>query len=185
MAGGHPGGDASVDPAVPAPGRVRSNDHGRVSCARPRHFRFGSCVPRTARARHPTGQVGAPGTLESHLAVKVPTAFVGYGFPEPAPGGGQPALSEWDGLRRIKASSLDRVVDDTWGSWVLPSQVCFGDSGGPTPINLHPHANESHVIAAVASDGGIGCTSPDYRARVDTAAVQNSIKETIRLQLGQ
>jgi hypothetical protein len=119
--------------------------------------------------------------LESHTAGRLPMIFVGYGFTQLGPGGEIPPTSEWDGWRRIKASRLDRVVDDTWASWKLPSQVCFGDSGGPTFFNAHPLTRPfDFSLVAVASDGGIDCLSPDYRARVDTAAVRQWIRETIQ-----
>ena len=125
-------------------------------------------------------RLAAPGALEAWTAAKLPMIFAGYGFTRLGPGGEVPPPSEWDGWRRIKASRLDRVVDDTWASWRLPSRVCFGDSGGSTfvsPNLLTRHADIA--LVAVASDGGIDCISADYRARVDTAAVQQWIGETI------
>jgi hypothetical protein len=119
--------------------------------------------------------------LESRTAARSPMIFVGYGFTQLGPRGEIPPPSEWDGWRRIKASRLDRVVDDTWASWKLPSQVCFGDSGGPTFFNAYPLTRPlDFSLVAVASDGGIDCLSPDYRARVDTAAVRQWIRETIQ-----
>ena len=107
--------------------------------------------------------------------------FVGYGFTSLGPGGEVPPPSAWDGWRRIKASRLDDVVDDTWASWRLPSRVCFGDSGGPTFFNAQPLTEPlDRSLVAVASDGGIDCISPDYRARVDTREVQRWIRDTIR-----
>jgi len=130
-------------------------------------------------------RLAAVGALESRAAARLPMIFVGYGFTGLGAGGEIPPVSEWDGWRRIKASKLDRVVDDTWASWQLPSQVCFGDSGGPTFVNAHPLTRLFDLsLAAVASDGGIDCISPDYRARVDTAAVQQWIRETIRQRVG-
>jgi hypothetical protein len=122
--------------------------------------------------------------LESRTAGRLPTIFVGYGFTQLGPGGEIPPPSEWDGWRRIKASRLDRVVDGTWASWELPSRVCFGDSGGPTFFNAHPLTSPLDVsLVAVASDGGIDCISPDYRARIDTAAVRRWIRDTIQQHL--
>ena len=119
--------------------------------------------------------------LESRTAGRLPMIFVGYGFTQLGPGGEIPPPSEWDGWRRIKASRLDRVVDDTWASWKLPSQVCFGDSGGPTFFNAYPLTRPlDFSLVAVASDGGIDCLRPDYRARVDTTAVQRWIRDTIQ-----
>jgi hypothetical protein len=126
-------------------------------------------------------KLGPLNALLGSGAARLPMIVVGYGFPQPLPGGGIPPLSEWDGWRRIKASSLDEVVDDTWASWELPSQVCFGDSGSPTFFNAHPVTRPDDTsVVAVASDGGIDCFSPDYRARVDTAAVQEWIRDTIQ-----
>jgi hypothetical protein len=118
--------------------------------------------------------------LESRAARRLPMIFAGYGFTELGPGGEVPPPSEWDGWRRIKASRLDRVLDDTWASWELPSRVCFGDSGGPTFFSAQPLTRPFEMsLVAVASDGGIDCISPDYRARVDDAAVRQWIRETI------
>jgi hypothetical protein len=125
--------------------------------------------------------LAAVDALESRAAGRLPMLLVGYGFTQLGPGGEIPLPSEWDGWRRIKASKLDRVVDDTWASWELPSRVCFGDSGGPTFLSAHPLTRPLEIsLTAVASDGGIDCISPDYRARVDTAAVRQWIRETIQ-----
>ena len=122
--------------------------------------------------------------LESRAATRPPMIFVGYGFTELEPDGEVPPPSEWDGWRRVKASKLDRVVDDTWASWELPSRVCFGDSGGPTFFHARAQTTPFDMsLVAVASDGGIDCVSPDYRARVDTAAVQQWIRDTILQRL--
>ena len=122
--------------------------------------------------------------LESRPASRLPMVFVGYGFTHLGPGGDIPPPSEWDGWRRIKTSRLDRVVDDTWASWELPSRVCFGDSGGPTFSTAHPLPRPFELsLTAVASDGGIDCLNPDYRARVDTAPIRHWIRETIRQHL--
>jgi hypothetical protein len=124
--------------------------------------------------------LAAPGTLESRAAARLSMIFVGYGLTHLGPDGEVPPPSEWEGWRRIKASRLDRVVDDTWASWKLPSRVCFGDSGGPTFFNADPLNRPLHLsLVAVASDGGIDCISTDYRARVDTVAVQQWIRDTI------
>ena len=74
---------------------------------------------------------------------------------------------------------MEKVVDDTWASWTLPSQVCFGDSGGPTFFSDPESGPLDVALVAVASDGGIDCIRRDDRARVDTPAVQQWITETI------
>jgi hypothetical protein len=131
-------------------------------------------------------QLAAPDSLESRTATRIPMVFAGYGFTELGPDGEVPPPSEWDGWRRIKASKMDRVVDQTWASWALPSRVCFGDSGGATFFNARPVDRPVDVsLVAVASDGGIDCLKPDYRARVDTAAVQRWIDETLQQHLSR
>ena len=130
--------------------------------------------------------LAVPGALESRTATRIPMLFAGYGFTELGPDGEIPPASEWDGWRRIKASRMDRVVDETWASWELPSRVCFGDSGGATFFNAHPVTRPFDTsLVAVASDGGIDCLKPDYRARVDTAVVQRWIEETIQQHLSR
>ena len=110
----------------------------------------------------------------------------GYGDLDSLPGVIPSPISEWDGLRRIKISRLQQVVDNEWASWSLPGVVCFGDSGAPTFFNAHPLGKRSHErIVAVASDGdGGNGFSRDDRARVDTPAAQQWIRETTALVLG-
>ena len=106
---------------------------------------------------------------------------VGYGFTSLGPGGEVPPPSEWDGWRRLKASKMDDIVDETWASWALPRRVSFGDSGGPALFNPHPLSGPLDLqLVAVASDVGTDCVSKDYRARVDTSAAQRWIAGTVR-----
>ena len=103
----------------------------------------------------------------------------GYGDLDSAPGGGPQPVSEWDGWRRIKISKLSRVVDNEWASWSLPGVVCFGDSGSPTFL-FDPSRNRlGSETVAVASDGGDVCFSRDDRARVDTDAARDWVRQTI------
>ncbi len=96
------------------------------------------------------------------------------------------AMLDWDGLRRIKISRLRTVVDNGWASWSVPGIVCYGDSGAPTFFNDRPLAGRSRErVVAVASDGGNVCFSRDDRARVDTTAAQDWIRQTIADVLGQ
>jgi hypothetical protein len=125
-------------------------------------------------------RLAEPGTLETAKAAMNLMIMPGYGFPDSLPGGGPPPYSEWDGLRRIKISRLEEVVDNEWASWSVPGIVCFGDSGAPTFFNDRPLAGRSRErVVAVASDGGNVCYSRDDRARVDTTAAQDWIRETI------
>jgi hypothetical protein len=110
---------------------------------------------------------------------------VGYGVLTPPPLGQPLDLTTWDRLRKFRTSPLDRILNDQWASWQLPSAVCFGDSGAPTFLNLHPrgHPNQDRVVA-IASDGGIDCVRPDIRVRLDTRTAREWIRATIRQQLG-
>jgi hypothetical protein len=131
--------------------------------------------------RHITpARLAEPGSLETAKAARSLMIVPGYGFPDSLPGGGSLPYSDWDGLRRIKFSRLQKVVDNEWASWSLPGIVCHGDSGAPTFFNDRPLAGRSRErVVAVASDGGHVCYSRDDRARVDTTAAQDWIRETI------
>ena len=127
-----------------------------------------------------------PGLLEKQQTTGVPMTTVGYGFPAALPGGGPPDISQWDGLRKYRSSRLAQILNGQWASWELPSSVCFGDSGSPTFFDMLPEIPENHrTIVAVASDGGIDCSSKDIRVRVDTHAVRQWIWETVKQQLGE
>src|SRR5262249_22028645 len=112
-----------------------------------------------------------PGTLETRKAAQTPMTIVGY--PLPAPFADE---SEWDGLRRYRTSSLVEVLDEDWATWSLPSNVCFGDSGGAIFL-------DDRLVANV-SDGGIDCLSANTNARLDTSTVQKWIRETIKSVVG-
>ena len=120
-------------------------------------------------------RLAKPGTLETAGAAGKLMIVAGYGHLDSLPGGGAPPDSEWDGLRRIKISRLGTVVDNEWASWSVPGIVCYGDSGAPTFFGAR--------VVAVASDGG-DCYEHDYRARVDTTAAQDWIRQTIADVLG-
>jgi hypothetical protein len=115
-----------------------------------------------------------PGALETRKVAQEPMTIVGYPLPTPLAD-----ETEWDGLRRFRTSSLNEVLDEDWATWSLPSNVCFGDSGGPIFLS-DPH---ERVVANV-SDGGIDCLSANTNARLDSRAVQKWIKETIKVVLG-
>jgi len=121
-------------------------------------------------------RLAKPGTLETAGAAGKLMIVAGYGHLDSLPGGGSPPDSEWDGLRRIKISRLQTVVDNEWASWSVPGIVCYGDSGAPTFFSAR--------LVAVASDGG-DCYEHDYRARVDTTAAQDWIRQTIANVLGR
>ena len=89
-------------------------------------------------------------------------------------------MSEWDGWRRIKISTLSQVVDNERASWSLPGVACYGDSGAPTFFSPDPFGTRSRDrVVAVISDGGWTCFSRDDRARVDTSAAHDWINDMI------
>jgi len=122
------------------------------------------------------GRLAASGVLQRRKGAQTPMTIVGYPLPS-----SDAEEGDWDGLRRFRTSSLDTVLDENWATWSLPSNVCFGDSGAPIFLDLHPAAQkENEPLVANVSDGGIDCLSANTNARLDTKAVQRWIKETIR-----
>jgi hypothetical protein len=53
-----------------------------------------------------------PGTLGRSEGK--PTTIVGYGMTSPRPRDTPPDIATWDSTRRIRVSTLRRVVDETW-----------------------------------------------------------------------
>jgi hypothetical protein len=125
-------------------------------------------------------KLAQPGQLEREPADSIPMTSVGYGHPDPN------FLDVWDGLRKYRTSKLATLLNWVWASWELPSSVCYGDSGAPTFFDRLPSvADNRETIVAVASDGGIDCSSKDIRVRVDTHAVRQWIQETVKQQSGE
>ena len=90
----------------------------------------------------------------------------------------------WDGKRRIRTSTLRRVVDETWGLWSIPSYVCSGDSGGGIFLNPNPTVANEDVLAANVSDGGRDCRRHNNNNRLDTRSIQNWINDMLRRHPG-
>jgi hypothetical protein len=145
-------------------------DHGLVFLSQP--------VPDVSPAK-----LAAPGFLETRKGARTPMTIVGYPGPVANP---DAAESGWDGLRRVRTSRLTAVLDDDWATWSLPSNLCFGDSGGPIFLNLRAGGGApTERLVANVSDGGIDCLSANTNARLDTEAVHSWIRETIREVLGE
>ena len=126
-------------------------------------------------------KLAAPDFLETRMGARTPMTIVGYPLRSP-----DDEESDWDGLRRFRTSRLTAVLDDTWATWSLPSDVCFGDSGGPIFLNLRAGGGaETERLVANVSDGGIDCLSANTNARLDSEAIRSWIRQTISEVLGQ
>jgi hypothetical protein len=124
-------------------------------------------------------RLAAPGTLDRSEGVKM--TIVGYGttMPRRSAPPGTTTSERWDGKRRIRTSTLRKVVDETWALWSIPSYVCSGDSGGGIFLNSSPTLASGHVLAANVSDGGRDCRRHNNNNRLDTRSIQNWITETV------
>ena len=119
------------------------------------------------------------GALERSEGVQ--TTIVGYGTTTPRIRTAPPDTSIWDGKRRIRTSTLRRVVDETWALWSIPSYVCSGDSGGAIFVNASRDKKTSDdELVANVSDGGRDCRRQNNNNRLDTPGIQNWINDTIR-----
>ena len=119
-----------------------------------------------------------PGTLDRSEGA--PTTIVGYGTTTPRGRNGSPDSAMWDGKRRVRTSTLRRVVDETWGLWSIPSYVCSGDSGGGIFLNPGSTVANEVVLAANVSDGGRDCRRHNNNNRLDTHSIQNWINDMLR-----
>ena len=121
----------------------------------------------------------APGTLDRSEGVRM--TIVGYGTTMPRRENASTAIADlWDGKRRVRTSTLRRVVDETWALWSIPSYVCSGDSGGGIFLNPSPTVASGDILAANVSDGGRDCRRHNNNNRLDTRSIQNWINDTSR-----
>ena len=105
--------------------------------------------------------------------------LVGYGTISPADRTVAVHAWPWDGKRRIRASAVRRIVDDTWGLWSIPSYVCSGDSGGGIFLSQGSGRSADRLVANV-SDGGGDCRRHNNNNRLGTRAIQKWIDDSIQ-----
>jgi hypothetical protein len=163
-------------PDCPPPPRCDPTDEILVAPLQPGIADVGLVV----LAQSPTGitpaRLAEPGTLDRMEGNE--TVIAGYGTITPAPRGVPPDTALWDGKRRVRTSTLRRVVDETWALWSIPSYVCSGDSGGG--IFLSPGGGTAPLLVANVSDGGQDCRRHNNNNRLDTSSIHRWIDQALR-----
>lgn len=122
-------------------------------------------------------RLAEPGTLERSEGV--PMVIAGYGTTTPRRRDAPPDTVMWDGKRRLRTSTLRRVVDETWALWSIPSYVCSGDSGGGIFAGPDSTGAGTQVLVANVSDGGRDCRRHNNNNRLDTQSIQEWIDDVI------
>jgi hypothetical protein len=157
-------------PHCPPPPQCDPTDDMLVAPLEPGIADVGLVFLERAPASIKPAVLAVPGTLDRSEGAR--TTIVGYGTVSPQDQGAAVDAWEWDGRRRIRASAVRKIVDETWGLWSIPSYVCFGDSGGGIFMNARLVAN--------VSDGGKDCRRHNNNNRLDTRTIQKWITDTIQ-----
>jgi hypothetical protein len=164
-------------PHCPPPPQCDPTDDNLVAPLEPGVADVGLVFLERAPADVTPAVLAAPGALEKSEGAR--TTIVGYGTTTPGRALGPPVHAwPWDGKRRIRASAVRKIIDDTWALWSIPSYVCSGDSGGG--IFLHPGSSrQAERLVANVSDGGQDCRRHNNNNRLDTRAIQAWIDTTV------
>jgi hypothetical protein len=165
-------------PNCPPPPRCDPTDEVLVAPLQPGIADVGLVFLGEGPAGIQPARFATPGILQRSEGAK--TIIVGFGTTDPSIRKSPIDPKAWDGKRRLRTSKFRRVVDETWGLWSLPSYVCHGDSGGAIFLQSKTNHADAYVLVANVSDGGQDCRSHNNNNRLDTAAVQNWIDETVR-----
>lgn len=166
-------------PPCPLPPQCDPTDEILVAPLEPGIADVGLVFLARAPASITPARLAEPGTLDRSEGR--PTTIVGYGTTSPRKQNAPFGAAEWDARRRVRVSTLRRVVDETWALWAIPSYVCSGDSGGG--IFLEPSSTSGSgtpVLVANVSDGGLDCRRHNNNNRLDTRGIQRWIAEAIR-----
>jgi hypothetical protein len=165
-------------PHCPPPPQCDPTDDILVAPLEPGIADVGLVFLERAPANIKPAVLAAPGTLERPEGAR--TTIVGYGTTSPGRALGLPVDAwPWDGKRRIRSSTVRRIVDETWGLWSIPSYVCSGDSGGGIFLNARSSPTAERLVANV-SDGGRDCRRQNNNNRLDTVAIQKWIDDTVK-----
>ena len=164
-------------PHCPPPPQCDPTDEILVAPLEPGIADVGLVFLERAPANIKPAVLARPRTLERSEGTR--TMIVGYGTTSPGRSMGVPVDAwPWDAKRRVRASALRRIVDETWGLWSIPSYVCSGDSGGGIFLSAGSNRAADRLVANV-SDGGQDCRRHNNNNRLDTSSIQKWIEDTI------